>query len=166
MMSKSFTAARIACIAVLTAATNARADDRAELSPDRPGIVRLHIDANVPDVELRLRLSGGGSRSRWPRSLERPVCSARCDQVIDFRDGRELHFAGDVWDAPSLQLGEYQGDVTVRLTARPRLRNIGIALIVPGATGITLAVVGRTKLEIVSGKAAAVPSAGSFGVSF
>jgi hypothetical protein len=123
---------------LLATSTAARGEDPSP-SPDRPGVVRLHIEANVADVELRERVPAGRPGPFGEDdAIERHVCRAPCDRVLDGRDGHEFFFDGTPWDAPDFSLRGYQGDVIARLTVHRHLRNGGIAL----ATSSGLAIIG------------------------
>lgn len=125
--------------------------------PDRPGLVRLHIDADAPRVELRR--VGGAAIARYsvygnsitPNyiTLYTTVCKAPCDAVIDGRDESTFFFGGPgVTDSSNFQLTERRGDVRAHVkTGNASRHSAGYWTMVFGGsaaagTGLVLALAG------------------------
>jgi hypothetical protein len=102
----------------------------ASLTPDKPGVVRLHIEAAEPHVTLRKivgsALAGysvstyGSSGTITPRyrPVATTVCSAPCDQVVDGSRGETFVFGGPGYaDSGRFTLDDKSGDV--RASVKP-----------------------------------------------
>lgn len=124
-------------VAAALEAGAARADEPSAPSPEAQappeGVVRLHVEANSPDVEVRQYHPGS--------DVLETVCRAPCDRLIDARDGRALRFDGEAVSAEPLPLARHRGDVTAFVTVRPGLRIGGAALTALGSVGLVTALI-------------------------
>ncbi|EYF00651.1 hypothetical protein [Chondromyces apiculatus] len=114
--------------------------------PPRPGVVRLHVDADNPGVDLFQVTASGvvvGANVSALISVSRKVCTAPCDRVIDGSDGGDFFFGGNgVTPSRSFRLDDRSGDVTAHTEARSSgarkagmwLTIIGGGLVVTGAS--------------------------------
>ncbi|WP_437723081.1 hypothetical protein [Sorangium sp. So ce861] len=84
-----------------------------------PGIVRVHIETDEPQVQLMVvtgkrTVRQGGSTTR--STLADVVCRAPCDAIIDSRDGEEFFFGGKgIVPSSEFQLFDRSGDVSIKV---------------------------------------------------
>jgi hypothetical protein len=77
--------------------------EEARATSEAPGLVRLWIDSNVPDVEIR----------DGPGRAATVVCKQPCGVTVDPRSGARLMLASSRLNVQEpLALGDYGGDVT------------------------------------------------------
>ncbi len=110
-------------------------------STDQPGVVRFHIDADKPGVELHEQKAAGvvvGPYGAAVIGIEQVVCTAPCDRVVDGSDGHPYFFAGEgVPPAGPFRLVGYRGDVSARVqVGSPGLRIGGSWMMAVGAAGV------------------------------
>jgi hypothetical protein len=99
-------------------------------SPDRPGVVRLHIESNTKDVTVR--------RHDPIRHVDDELCKLPCDTVLDGRDGRPFYLEGGASRMKPFTLTGLQGDVTARVKAYPAMRYAGASLMSIGGAGMVV----------------------------
>lgn len=97
------------------------APEEIPIDTNEPGVVKVHIESDDPEVAL-LEIVGGGTITghnfEVDFALGQVLCRTPCDQVIDARDGRPLFFAGDgVTESEPFSLRGKQGDVTINVEA-------------------------------------------------
>jgi hypothetical protein len=121
--------------AVLFAAFAAGRADAQELAPGAP---RVEFKANSPNVVL--------FEDHGDIELDRPLCRAPCDRVIDASDGRIFYFGGlDLLPSKRFYLADRTGDVHFKVTARSALLRTGGVVML--ALGGSFAVLGLGSLS-------------------
>ncbi|WP_437732751.1 hypothetical protein [Sorangium sp. So ce1335] len=84
-----------------------------------PGVVRLHIETDEPQVQLMVvsgkrTVTQGGSTTR--STLADVVCRTPCDAIIDARDGEEFFFGGKgIVPSSGFQMFDRSGDVSIKV---------------------------------------------------
>ncbi|KYF70733.1 hypothetical protein BE17_52805 [Sorangium cellulosum] len=84
-----------------------------------PGIVRVHIETDEPQVQLMVVT--GKSTVRTDRSITKAnladvVCRTPCDAIIDSRNGEEFFFGGrGIVPSSEFQLFDRSGDVSIKV---------------------------------------------------
>jgi hypothetical protein len=88
----------------------------------QPGIVRLHIRANDPQLQLHRFVGSamtgyiGGPTGGLPvfSTISELICRVPCDQIIDGRKGEEFFFDGKgITTSASFQIFDKSGDIDV-----------------------------------------------------
>ncbi|WP_437723082.1 hypothetical protein [Sorangium sp. So ce861] len=118
--------------------------------PSIPGLVRIHIDTDDPQVRLIKLLGTDVSRGYRSYSVTRHVevvCRAPCDEVVDGRRGEAFYFSGkDMPDSSEFTLLGARGDLTIHVDsgsaeqygiAKPMMIVGGIAVL--GGAAATIA---------------------------
>jgi hypothetical protein len=83
-----------------------------------PSAPRVEFEANSPEVVL-FEDHGGDE-------VDRPLCRAPCNRVIDAHEGRIFYFGGlDLLPSKRFYLGDHTGDVHFKVTARSALLRTG-----------------------------------------
>jgi hypothetical protein len=113
--------------------------------PSSPGYIRLHIDTDTRNVQLR-RVVFEDTTIAAPyikyTLLSDVICRAPCDGVVDGRLGNEYYFGGSgVTSSGRFTLLDYQGSVKARVSAGSQgLRTaskvffwVGVGLAAPGS---------------------------------
>jgi len=112
--------------------------------PPQPGVVRIHVDSDDPDV--RLFRFGAPTVARMGNMVSvmpstELVCQSPCDTIVDGRKGAQFYFAGDGVPMSSFfEIGQRSGDVVAQVDS-----GIGSLYVVGGVlagTGGIAAVLG------------------------
>jgi hypothetical protein len=145
-------------LATLVATSSAARGEDPSPSPDPPGVVRLHIEANTPEIHVR--------RRDPIRHIDEDLCTLPCDKVLDGRDGRLFQFADGGASADPFTLRGRRGDVTAEVRVHPAMRTggglligFGAAATVAGSLAILLGVTTQSRNTEFVTEAASVPSA-------
>ncbi|AKT44066.1 hypothetical protein [Chondromyces crocatus] len=109
--------------------------------PGTPGIVKLHIEANKPNIGLYEVTASGvivGMRGSASVVMARLACVAPCDKLIDGRAGQTFYFDGnDINTSGGFRLEGQTGRFVARVDAGSAgARTGGVWLTSAGATGI------------------------------
>ncbi|KYF70732.1 hypothetical protein BE17_52800 [Sorangium cellulosum] len=87
--------------------------------PSVPGLARIHIDTDDPQVRLIKLVStevSGGFRSHSVTRHVEVVCRAPCDEVVDGRRGEAFYFSGKgMPDSSEFTLLDVRGDSTIHV---------------------------------------------------
>lgn len=101
----------------------------------QPGVVRLHIETDDPDVRLIEEVStthGYVSGYGFAMTELREACAPPCNQVIDGRRGQSFYFGGQgVVETDTFVLSGYSGDVTAHVDPGSRGLQIGGVIMLP-----------------------------------
>ncbi|HEY2514832.1 MAG TPA: hypothetical protein VGI39_28395 [Polyangiaceae bacterium] len=118
----------------------------APIDDDRPGMPRIHIEADDPHVQLR-RYMGSIANPNATTTVSEILCRAPCDDVIDGTRGEEFFFAGtDITPSSRFSLFEARGNVTARVKTGDHAAWVGGLVSV--ITGSALAVGGGTMFAV------------------
>lgn len=138
-------------------------DPTAAAPSPQPGVVRLHVLAGDPHVEVHGPSSGtptyyGGVATRLEEGV---VCRAPCGSVVDGRSGQWLRFGGPgITSSSKLQLLDKKGDQWVHVEpGSSDLRTAGFSVLALGAGPVAAGIVMSWVLAIRSVYEDALPSA-------
>jgi hypothetical protein len=107
---------------------------------DREGVIRLHIETDLPTVQL-LRKVGSSDFRQGNTSVHllvsEIVCRAPCDEVIDGRKGQEFYFDGKgMYATSTFQIFDLKGDVVAEVDTGNRVVYwTGVSLGILGVLG-------------------------------
>lgn len=109
----------------------------------QPGVVRLHIETDDPDVRLIEEVStthGYVSGYGFAMTELREACAPPCDQIIDGRRGQSFYFDGDgVVTTDAFTLSGFSGNMTAHVDPGSRGLQIGGVIMLPLGAMVMLA---------------------------
>ncbi|MGK3984876.1 hypothetical protein WME99_17650 [Sorangium sp. So ce136] len=95
--------------------------------PSIPGLARVHIDTDDPQVRLIKLVSTDVLRGFRSYSVTRHVevvCRAPCDEVVDGRRGEVFYFSGkDMPDSSEFTLLDVRGDLAIHVDSGSTLQS-------------------------------------------